>query len=87
MVFGSFGNMARGLLLENSVHERPSSSFDLIANNVLLKLANNTVVTYNCRGEQVRLLDDVRNDSNHSCFHLNVTRDKNFAIRTVFMED
>jgi hypothetical protein len=59
---------------------KPTSTLDLIANNVLLKLTNNTVVTCNSRGEQVRLLDDVCNGSIRSCFHLNVTRDKNFAI-------
>jgi hypothetical protein len=42
-----------------------SSIFDLIANNVLLKLTNNMAVTCNSRVEQVRLLDDVHNDDVH----------------------
>lgn len=68
--------------IENSKHETrlPTSSFDLIANNALLRLENGMIVNCNSRGMQVSLLEDGHNDTNYYTFHMYVTMDKNFAI-------
>jgi hypothetical protein len=65
--FWQLWKYGKGTTIRNSEHMRdPASSiFDLIANNVLLKLTNNMAVTCNSRVEQVRLLDDVHNDDVH----------------------
>lgn len=56
------------------------SSCDLNATDVLVIFENGMVVTCNCRGVLVPLLEGTGNELNCFTLEIDVTRDRNFAL-------